>query len=453
MARTARVLPVLFLGTLVAALDIALVGPSLSAIEAAFDLTERTSAWILSAFILANLVGLPFTARLGDVWGRRATFASCLGLLSVGALVVASAPTIEVLLAGRLLQGLGASGLFPMAAAVVGDAIPADRRGQALGLLGSVFGFAFLIGPIVAGVLVQTSWRLVFVAPLPLALVILAISLRVLPDSRPARPETFDTRGALLLGGALLAGALGVTSFDSGAGLGGNALAVILLLLSAGCVALYRRHALRHEAPILAPSFIGKRQVRLAAVFSFGAGLIEALFVFLPKYCIVAYEVDRAQASYLLLPLVLAITAGAPIAGRLLDQVGTRALLTGCTLVLTTGLGLLWGASATVNGYVVATILIGFGLSGLLGSSISYLLLSESPAGNRTTGQGVGTFFLSAGQILGSTAIGAVVAAQSGGLEGYRIAFLVAVAFSIGLIGAARLLRPREAERAAAFAE
>jgi MFS family permease len=189
--------------------------------------------------------------------------------------------------------------------------------------------------------------------------------------------------------------------------------------------------------------------VRLAALFSFGAGLVEALFVFLPKFCMAAYGMTRSEASYYLLPLVLCITLGAPVAGRMLDRIGTRVILTVATSILAAGLALLWLASATVGGYVLATCLIGLGLSGLLGSSISYLLLGESEAGQRTTGQGVGTFFLSTGQILGSALIGTLVAAQAGAVGGYHAAFGAAFAISLGLIAAARLLRGREAEQAA----
>lgn len=438
---------VLFLGTLVAALDIALIGPTLRAIEEAFAISSRQSGWVLSAFVLANLIGLPFTAWMGDAWGRRSVFAGCLLVFVTGTALVALAPTYGWLITARVVQGLGASGLFPMASAVVGDAFPPDRRGRVLGLLGAVFGIAFLIGPVVAGILVGFGWRWVFLVNVPLALGVLVGALRVLPRSRPAQTRPLDWRGALLLGLGLLLLALSANQVRASAALL-TTTALGLLAASALAFAAFGWVERRVRSPLVRPMLLQQRQVRLAAVFCVVAGLAEALIVFLPPYAQSAFAVTRPQAAYMLLPLTLAITVGAPVAGRLLDRIGSRHVLLGGSLLLTGGLLVLATGPTALVTYYAGTVVMGLGLSGMLGSSLSYILLNESAAHERTVAQGFVTLFLSTGQIVGGALIGALVAGPSGALGGYRTAFAVVAGCAVVLVGASFALKRRHEERA-----
>ena len=195
-----RLLGVLFLGTLLAALDIALVGPALPALREAFALGERAVSWVFTAFVLANLAGLPVMAALSDRAGRRTVYLADVALFAVGTVVVVLAPSFEVLLAGRVVQGLGASGIFPVASAVVGDTFPPEKRGRAVGLLGAVFGVAFLVGPALGGiVLAFASWRWLFALTLPLAALVFVLSARTIPDTRAETPRPVDRAGIALL--------------------------------------------------------------------------------------------------------------------------------------------------------------------------------------------------------------------------------------------------------------
>jgi multidrug resistance protein len=206
-------LGVLFLGTLLAALDIAVVGPALPALREAFGLDERAVAWTFTAFVLANLVGLPLMTALSDRLGRRTVYLADVALFAAGTVVVALAPSFGVLLVGRVVQGLGASGIFPVASAVIGDVYPPEKRGRALGLLGAVFGVAFLIGPALGGVMLAVaSWRWLFALSLPLAAVVFVLSARALPDTRAAHPPPLDGRGLLLLSAMVGALVLGLSS-------------------------------------------------------------------------------------------------------------------------------------------------------------------------------------------------------------------------------------------------
>lgn len=444
-----RLLGVLFLGTLLAALDIALVGPALPALREAFGVDERAVSWVFTAFVLANLAGLPVMAALADRAGRRTVYLADVALFAMGTVVVASAPSFSVLLVGRVLQGLGASGIFPVATAVVGDTFPPESRGRAVGLLGAVFGVAFLIGPAVGGiVLALASWRWLFALTLPFAAVVFVLSARTLPDTRAADPKPVDVRGIALLALALVALAAGLSGLDASALAASLARAEVwgafaLAALFGGAFAWAERRA---EAPLVRPSLVSRRHVQIACALAVGAGLVEATFVFLSAYAVSAFGVTKAQGSYLLLPLVFGVAVGSPLAGRLLDRVGARPIVTaGCVLVAA-GLGVI-SLGPSLGVHIAGTVLVGFGLAGLLGSSIAYILLAESEADERAVAQGLSTLALSIGQLTGGALVGAVAASAVAPVAGYRLAFAVIAGVAVLLALIAQGLRKTTATR------
>lgn len=434
----------LFLGVLMAALDIAIVGPALPALQAHFSLDERQVAWVISAFVLANLVGVPLMARLSDLFGRRSVFVLDVGLFATGAVVVAASPAFGVLLVGRVLQGFGASGIFPVASAVVGDAFPPERQGAALGVLGAVFGVAFLIGPVSAGILLNVaSWPWLFLLNLPLAALALAFGWRLLPATRPPVRHRLDGRGLLLLTGLLLALAYGLNQIDTEA-LGASLVSArvwLSLLGAAALLFLFIRHEQRVAAPLIRPALFRSRQVRLAVILAAGTGLSEATFSFFSVLAVTAFAVDPSTASYMLLPLFVAVAFGSPVMGRLLDQRGPRTVVLICCGLLTIGL-LAVAFGAGLRGlFYAGSVLIGLGIAGLLGSALNYILLQESDASERAVAQGMITLFVNVGILLGASLIGAIVASGGGSVAGFQTAFLFLAGLSAGLFGLALRLK------------
>ncbi|MEM6285811.1 MAG: MFS transporter [Bacteroidota bacterium] len=442
---TPRLLGVLFLGTLLAALDIAIVGPALPALREAFALDERAVAWTFTAFVLANLAGLPVTSALADRVGRRRVYLACVAVFAAGTLVVSLAPSFGVLLGGRVVQGLGASGIFPVATAVIGDVYPPERRGRAVGLLGSVFGVAFLIGPAVGGVMLAfASWRWLFALSLPLAAVVFAWAARRMPESRAATPRPFDAAGTATLVLLLVALVLGLSGLDAsalGASLARPAVWVPLGLVAALVPVLVTVER-RAEAPLLRPGLVARRPVQVACVLAVGAGVVEATFVLLSAYVVVAFGVGDSAGSYLLLPLVAGVAIGAPVAGRLLDRVGPRPVVTVASVLILAGMAGV-AAAPSLGLHVAATVVLGLGLSGVLGSSLSYILLAEAGEGERTVAQGLSTIFLSVGQLAGAALLAALAASATSPEAGYRLGFAVVAAGAVGLVVVARVLPSR----------
>lgn len=422
-----RLLLVLFIGVLMAALDIAIVGPAFPTIRTYFGLDERQATWVFTIYVLFHLIGTPLMAKLSDVFGRRAIYIADLLLFALGSLLVALAPSFTVLLVGRAIQGFGSGGIFPVASAVIGDTFPPEKRGSALGLIGAVFGLAFIIGPIIGGVLLLFGWRWLFAVNLPILVVVLVMAPPLLPNSRPATRYPFDWPGMFILGVMLAALTYGLNHIDTanfGASLGHLQVWPFILtaLLLLPIFVLVEQKA---TDPIIHLRLFKSRQLTLSSLLSLGAGLAESAVVFIPALTVAAFAVTESTASFLLIPLVLALAVGAPLAGRFLDRVGSKLVILSGTMLLIAGMLSLSFVHDSWLLFYTAAILTGLGLSALLGAPIRYIMLNEAPSHDRTVAQGLITIFTGVGQLIGGALVGAVVTSAGGGVTGYNLAYTV----------------------------
>jgi len=445
---------ILFVGVLMGALDLAIIGPALPAIQADLGLDTRALAWIFNIYVLFQLMGTPLMAKLSDRYGRRAIYVLNLALFGLGSLILAVAPSFEVLLVGRAIQGLGAGGIFPVASAVIGDTFPPEKRGQTLGLLGAVFGIAFLIGPILGGVLLRFSWHWLFIINLPIVALLIWQSLRLLPGTRSKEPRPFDAAGALTLSLALGCLAVVFTETDASRFLASLTSLPVLpfAVLAVVLTPVFWRLEQRAADPIVPPRLLGSLQMRLTGAIAVGTGTLEAGSAFFPALAVAALGVTDYNASLLMLPSVLATTVGAPLTGRLLNRMGSR-------LIVQLGLagvaiGTLMYALLDLNLalFIIGGVIGGLGFSALLGAPLRYIVLNEARAEDRGTAQGLLTVFLAIGQLSGAAVIGGVAASRGGGTEGYQLALLILGVLTAVLVVAGFGLKSRAAEQSEAAA-
>jgi EmrB/QacA subfamily drug resistance transporter len=456
------ILVILFIGVLMGALDIAIVGPALPAIRADLNISERALSWIFSLYVLFNLIGTPIMAKLSDIYGRRWIYVLDVSIFALGSLITALSPNITILLIGRAIQGFGAGGIFPVASAVIGDTFPPEKRGGALGLIGAVFGLAFLIGPILGGVILSfASWKWLFLINLPVALVVILMAMRSLPATRREHSQQFDWLGMIVIALLLTSLALSINQLDTqnffSSLLSTKVLASLIAFLVLFSLMLWIES--RVENPIIPLSLFSRRQLRLAYIFSAGAGFAEAGMVYLPLLAVVQLSssgINNQNASWMLMPVVLAMAFGSPLSGRLLDKIGSRIVIISGTFITTLGMVGMGLFSNNLVLFILSGFLIGLGLSSLLGAPLRYISLNETASTERSTAQGVISITASTGQLLGGAMIGAIAAssAQSGDVAaGYSLAFLVMGLISLVMVGLAFLLKKRSFELASMHAD
>jgi EmrB/QacA subfamily drug resistance transporter len=446
-----RILAVLFIGVLMGALDIAIVGPALPAIRADFNLPERTLSWMFTIYVLFNLIGTPLMAKLSDIFGRRSIYILDVTLFAIGSLVIVVSPAFWAVLVGRAIQGFGAGGIFPVASAVIGDTFPVEKRGSALGLIGAVFGIAFLIGPILGGVILAiATWKWLFLINLPIAVVVIILAYRELPAARPNRGGQFDWVGMGTLALLLAALAYGINQIDTANFFSSLVSIQVLPFLISFVVLLmiFLQIEKRVSNPIIPLVLFSRRQLSLANILSIGAGVIESSLVFLPILAVVALGMAESTASFMLLPLVLAMSVGSPTAGRLLDRFGSRVVLTAGTALSAVGMFLLSLFPTNLTLFIIALVLLGLGLSALLGAPLRYIMLSEASPEERSIAQGITNVFISIGQLLGSAMIGAMAASGINQVAGYSSGYSVIGFVGLVLLVITFLLKSRNAELA-----
>lgn len=443
-----KILLVLFLGVLMGALDIAIVAPALPSIRNFFGVGDRILAWTFTIYVLFNLIGTPLMAKLSDQFGRRTIYVLDVLLFSIGSLIVTFAPqgSFAVLLIGRGLQGFGAGGIFPVASAVIGDTFPPEKRGRALGLIGAVFGLAFLVGPILGGVILSiASWQWLFIINLPIALIVIVLGWKLLPSKGSGQVLSFDWIGLIVLSLILASLTYSLNQIDTQNFL--NSLFSVkvggFLLLGILLAVLFPMIEKKAKNPIVNIHLFERKQVRLSSLLSAGAGLGESGLSFMPALAVAALPgiINTRTSSYMILPVVLAMSIGSPLVGRLMDKLGSKVMVFFGTLLLSIGMVMLSTAavSTTLWGFILSGAIIGFGLSSLLGAPMRYIMLNEAAPEDRTSAQGLISLFTSIGQLASSALIGAVAASQGGGVTGYggayRVIGVVAVIMIILTLG------------------
>ena len=447
-----KILLLLFVGVLMGALDIAIVGPALPAIQAEFVVNSRQMAWIFNIYVLVSLISTPLMAKLSDRFGRRSIYILDVALFVSGSLIVASARSYPVMILGRAVQAVGSGGILPVAAAVIGDTFPPEKRGGALGLIGAVFGIAFLIGPVLAGFMLKYgTWHWLFLINLPIGLILMIAAARMLPATRPAQRKPFDFKGVLLMSLILGPLAFGITGLDRSLPMMGMGEPLIggAIMFGLVLIPLFWSNEKRAADPVLQPRLFSSRQMNIAGLLSIGTGMAETSGVFLPSLAVAGLGMTAHEASFWMIPTVIALVIGSPLAGRLLDRIGSKIVVQGGLLMAAVGFFMFGIAGTNMICFVLGQVLSGFGLSALLGAPLRYVVLNEAGAEQRGAAQGLLSVMLSMGQLSGAALVGAIAASYGAdNPQGFQQGFIAIGAVMAVMTLLALGLKNRAAERA-----
>jgi EmrB/QacA subfamily drug resistance transporter len=202
------ILAVLCLGLFMILLDGTIVNIAIPHIQTAFDTSFSNIEWVMNAYILAFAVLLVTMGRFGDLWGRRKLFVGGMVLFTLGSLACGLAPSIYLLIAFRVVQGIGGAAMMPSTLSIIASVFPADKRGAAMGVWGGVSGLASGLGPVLGGIIIQYvtwpsaagSWRWIFLVNIPVGIVGVVLALRLVPESKnPTAVQTLDLPGVGLI--------------------------------------------------------------------------------------------------------------------------------------------------------------------------------------------------------------------------------------------------------------
>ncbi len=432
-----RILILIFIGVFMGSLDIGIIGPALPAIQEQFTVNERILSWIFAIYILFFMIGTPLMAKLSDIYGRRNLYIIDVFLFALGSAITFTSTSFEQLLIGRAIQGFGAGGIFPVASAFIGDTFPPEKRGGALGIIGSVWGLSGILGPLLGALLLNFGWQWLFIINIPIAVLIISLSFYILPPSKGSKDVNFDWDGTAVF--AILVGALafGVNQIDTNNVV--NSLSSLyvwpFLLLAIILLPVLIKIEKKAPDPVVEIDLYQSREVKIATSIAIGTGLCQTAIIFMPALAVIALSLSTSSASLMVIPLVLALGISAPIIGRLLDKFGTKIVMFTGTLILVVGIFMLSFFASNFYLYIISGVIMGLGLGTVIGSPLRYIMLTETPSKKRAAGQALINFNASAGQLVGGALIGAVIGSQGGKLIGYESAYIL-----IGFIAVSMLL-------------
>jgi EmrB/QacA subfamily drug resistance transporter len=337
-ARARWVLAATAMGSGMAFLDGTVVNVALPAMGEDLDADMAGLQWIINGYMLMLAALILLSGSLGDRLGRRRTFVAGVIWFALASLVCAVAPNLEVMVAGRILQGIGGALLTPGSLAILQTTFAHSDRSKAVGAWSGLTSVAAAVGPFVGGSLVDSgSWRWIFLLNLPLALVTVLITLRHVPETRD---ET--AAGKLDLTGALLAtlGLAGLTYGLISAGERGFGDPVVMTTLVAGVFALavFVEVERRSSHPMLPPGIFKNLRftgANLVTVVVYGALGTATFLVVVYLQTALGYDALTAGAS--LLPLTLLMLTLSGYAGELSERIGARIPMTGGPLLMAGG--------------------------------------------------------------------------------------------------------------------
>ena len=432
-AKTRNLILILFLiGVFMGSLDTGIIGPVLPSIEQSFHLTSRESSWIFTLFVITFMIGSPVMAKFSDFYGRKKIFILDVILFGIGSCLIAFSFNIESIFLGRIIQGFGCGGLFPVAGAFVGDAFPLNERGKALGILGSVFGISAIGGPLVGAALIPFGWNWCFTINIPISIILIIFAYHILPDAENERKLKIDYLGIIILSLLAVFLAYGLNQIDSSNFIA-SAISVNVapfLIMFIILIPIFLRIEKRAKESIVPIHMLKNSEISIACIETLCYGIIYSSAIFIPSLVILSMGLNEQLASLMLIPILGANAVAAPILGKILDSTGSRKIMSIGTLILAIGLIAIAVYPNNLIFFIIAGCMIGVGMVTLIGAPLRYIVLTEAKPQERGAGQAIVNMLSSAGQLIGGALIGGIIASFSG-ILGYKISLILAAAVSL----------------------
>lgn len=399
-------------GAFLAFLDTTIVNIAFPDISASFEGAGRDAlSWVLDGYFVVIAALLVPAGGLADRYGHKRIFLLGVAGFTMASLLCAIAPSLEMLIAARVLQGVGAALIAPASLAIVLDSFPPERRATGVGLWGAAAAAAAATGPTLGGALVELSdWRLVFLVNLPLGAAIVWFGSRKLLARPPRDSRLPDLPGAAMLAASLALLTLGIIEGNDW-GWAAPATLACFVAAAALLVGVVLRST-RHPRPIVEPELFRDRAFRIgnlgtllfsAAFFSIVLGNV----LFLTS--IWGYTVLEAGLATLPGPILSTIFAGP--AGKLADRFGHRAVIVPGAIVFSAGVMVLRSAGAEpdwVGVWLPGAVLTGIGI-GLAFPTLGAAAVRDIPDDRFATASAVNAAFRQIGAVLGTALLVTIV--------------------------------------------
>lgn len=419
--RSWQILIVLCLSVFMLLLDSTVVNVAQVKIKDSLGANLTEIQWILDSYILTYAVLLLSLGRLGDIYGRKRFFMIGMAVFTIASLLCGGSEWIGdrtglsgvyLLIFFRVLQGVGGAFMMPQSLSLLTVNFPAERRGAALGIWGSVVALGAIVGPIIGGLIVtHYHWAWIFLINLPVGIISLILVHRIVPESTdPLASRKIDWTGVLISGMGIFCL---VFACIEGSRLGWTSTIILGLFVAAAVLlVLFVWWELRVDDPIVKIELFALRNFTVAnivgAVVAFGMlGIFFPITLFLQE----VLGFSPVKSGLAMTPMSLMILVGAPISGRLSDRIGSRWLLSAGTAIMAVGILYITrqtSVDTTVLSLSPALVVTGIGM-GMTFSPMTAAAMRDVPPRVAGSASGVLNTTRNIGQVLGIAILGSVL--------------------------------------------
>ncbi|MFJ6798602.1 DHA2 family efflux MFS transporter permease subunit [Streptomyces sp. NPDC091268] len=438
-----------------AALDNLVVTTALPVIREDLGGKLEDLEWTVNAYTLTFAVLLLFGSALGDRFGRRRLFIAGLAVFTGASAAAALSPGINELIAARAVQGVGAAVMMPLSLTLLTTAVPAARRGMALGIYGAVTGLAVASGPLIGGSLTEhISWQWIFWLNVPIGLALIPLArLRLAESTAPG--SRLDVPGTLLISGGLFGIVYALVNANAD---GWTSLPVLTgLILGSVLVGVFIRHGFSHPNPMLPMRLFRDRGffgINMASLLMY-VGMFGSIFL-LSQFLQGVVGYSPTEAGVRMLPWTGMPMIVAPIAGILSDRIGSRPVVAAGLTLQAVGLGwfaVILSTDVSYAAQLPALILSGIGMALYFAPASNALMSTVAPA-DQGRASGANNALREVGGALGVAVLASVFSAQGGYESGQAFTDGTVPALWIGagavaVAAALALLLPRKAKQPA----
>lgn len=412
-ARKRWILAATVLGSSLTFIDGSALGVALPSIQSDLGAGPAAVQWVSNAYLLTLGALVLIGGAAGDRFGRRRVFLIGVGVFSLASIACGLAPTVQLLIAGRAVQGVGAALLTPGALALIGAAFPPEERGKAFGTwagAGAIFG---MVGPLVGGWLADSAdWRFIFWINVPLAILTVLVTLKAVPESRDDDARGLDWLGALLAMTGLGALTWSLTAApDLGwahPGILGGLVAGALGLAAFLWAEAREKHPMMPLAMFRSSVFSGINLLTLLLYFALGGAMF-----FLPYDLIRVQGFSATMAGAAMLPFAFVMGLFSGFAGKLADRFGARLSLSVGPILAGLGLALLalpGPGAGYVDGPLAGMTVMAVGMTLAVGP-LTAAVMGAVPPGHTGIASGVNNAVARVAGLLAVALLGLILSA------------------------------------------
>lgn len=406
---TTLAMALFLLGIFMGALDSGIISPARGVIAGSLNISESASIWMVTIYTLTYAVSMPITGKLADSLGRKKIYIACIIIFTIGSLLCWLSDVFNnynFLLISRVIQALGGGGIMPIATAYIGASFPPEKRGSALGFVGSIYGIATVIGPTLGTAILSlagsNNWGYLFLINVPISLIILFLAFRLEENRNESKSKKMDILGAGVLSVLIASLMYALTNLQFHDFLTSIKSEHVWPFLAIALVSLPLFIAIEKNAkdPILNLKFFTNPQIVITLALSFLAGCGLMGTVFLPQFGENVLRLKSGTGGYIVTLFALFTGIGAPIGGKIIDRYGVKILLLfGFSFTI---LGSLYQSFVTAIYPNLANLTIGIGLMGVgmgftMSTPINYLIMSLVKPSEISIGQSTASLFRSIG--------------------------------------------------------